>query len=215
MAHDRLNVALITGAAGGIGAASAKALHAAGFKVVLWDVIDTFPQDAFDDPERVLAQRVDVTDSAAIDQALAAVREKWGGVSVLINNAGISPKTPDGKGIGILDVTPGEWQKVLDINLTSLLTLIQKTAPDMIEQRWGRIVNLSSQAARTRATVPGVAYRRAGPDSLRRRGARPVWHHLQCGCARAHCLAHDRLGRRRGHRAAQQQHTFATHGQRG
>lgn len=158
MGHDALNVALITGAAGGIGAATARALHAAGFKVVLWDVNGAFPQELLDDPERTLAQRVDVTDPAAMDQALAAVRAKWGGVSVLVNNAGISPKTPDGKGIGIMNVTPGEWQKVLDINLTSLLTLIQKTAPDMMAQGWGRIVNLSSQAARTRSTVPGVAY---------------------------------------------------------
>ena len=158
MTHDGLNVALVTGAAGGIGSATAKALYAAGFKVVLWDVIDTFPPELVEDTERIMVQHVDVTDTAAIDAALAAVRAQWGGISVLINNAGISPKTADGKGIGIMNVTPAEWQKVLDINLTSLLTLTQKVAPDMIKQRWGRIVNMSSQAARTRSTVPGVAY---------------------------------------------------------
>lgn len=158
MGHDRLNVALVTGAAGGIGAATARELHAAGFKLALWDVAGSFPAELSDDTEHVLTRQVDVTDAAQVDDALGAIRSRWGGVSVLINNAGISPKTPDGKGRGILAVPPEEWRKVLDINLTSLLTLIQKTAPDMMAQEWGRIVNLSSQAARTRSTVPGVAY---------------------------------------------------------
>ncbi len=158
MGHDRLKVALVTGAAGGIGAATARELHAAGFRLALWDVAGSFPAELADDAERVLTQRVDVADAGQVDAALAAVRDRWGGVSVLINNAGISPKTPDGKGRGILAVSAQEWTKVLDINLTSLLTLIQKTAPDMMAQEWGRIVNLSSQAARTRSTVPGVAY---------------------------------------------------------
>ncbi|MDH0090255.1 SDR family oxidoreductase [Achromobacter mucicolens] len=158
MGHDRLNVALITGAAGGIGAATARELHAAGFKLALWDVTGQFPAELADDAQHVLPQRVDVTDARQIDAALAAIRSRWGGVSVLINNAGISPKTSDGTGRGILTVSSDEWSRVLGINLTALLTLIQKTAPDMMAQAWGRIVNLSSQAARTRSTVPGVAY---------------------------------------------------------
>lgn len=158
MGHDRLNVALVTGAAGGIGAATARELHAAGFRLALWDVTERFPAELSDDTEHVLTQVVNVSDADQVDAALAAIRSRWGGVSVLINNAGISPKTPDGKGRGILAVSPDEWRDVLDINLTSLLTLIQKTAPDMMAQEWGRIVNLSSQAARTRSTVPGVAY---------------------------------------------------------
>lgn len=158
MNQDNLNVALITGAAGGIGAATAQVLYEKGFKLVLWDLTDNFDQQLISDADRVIAQKVDVTNIAQIQQALQTVRERWGGISVLINNAGISPKKPDGTGYGILEVSPQEWQKVVDINLTSLLTLIQQTAPDMIAQKWGRIVNLSSQAARTRATVPGVAY---------------------------------------------------------
>ncbi|OZI44708.1 acetoacetyl-CoA reductase [Bordetella genomosp. 5] len=158
MGHDKFKVALVTGAAGGIGAATARELHASGFRVVMWDVAGQFPAELENDKERVMTQTVDVTDASRIDAALAEVRDRWGGISVLINNAGISPKTPDGTGRGILDVSAQEWKSVVDINLTSLLTLIQKTAPDMMGQEWGRIVNLSSQAARTRSTVPGVAY---------------------------------------------------------
>ncbi|MBP9940008.1 MAG: SDR family oxidoreductase [Comamonas sp.] len=158
MNQDNLKVALVTGAAGGIGAATAQVLYEQGFKLVLWDVTDKFDELLINDQDRVITQQVDVTNLDQIQQALQNVRARWGGVSVLINNAGISPKKPDGTGYGILDVSPQEWKKVVDINLTSLLTLIQQTAPDMMAQGWGRIVNLSSQAARTRATVPGVAY---------------------------------------------------------
>lgn len=158
MGQDQLKVALVTGAAGGIGAATARELQAAGFRLVLWDVDAAFSGEWEADRERVLTQVVDVTDAVGIDAALAVVRARWGGVSVLINNAGISPKTPAGRGRGVMEVSAAEWSKVWDINLTSLLTLIQKTAPDMMAQGWGRIVNLSSQAARTRSSVPGVAY---------------------------------------------------------
>lgn len=158
MNQDNLKVALVTGAAGGIGAATAQVLYEQGFKLVLWDVTDKFDELLINDQDRVITQQVDVANLDQIQQALQNVRARWGGVSVLINNAGISPKKPDGTGYGILDVSPQEWKKVVDINLTSLLTLIQQTAPDMMAQGWGRIVNLSSQAARTRATVPGVAY---------------------------------------------------------
>ena len=158
MNQDNLKVALVTGAAGGIGAATAQVLYEQGFKLVLWDLTDKFDAHLMADVDRVITQKVDVTNLNKIQEALEYVRKRWGGVSVLINNAGISPKKSDGTGSGILEVSPQEWQKVLDINLTSLLTLIQQTSPDMMAQRWGRIVNLSSQAARTRATVPGVAY---------------------------------------------------------
>ena len=158
MSQDNLNVALVTGAAGGIGAAVAQELYKQGFKLVLWDITNKFDAQLTADTDRVITQQVDVTDLTQVTESLQVVRARWGGVSVLINNAGISPKRPDGTGYGIMDVSPSEWQKVVGINLTSLLTLIQATAPDMISQKWGRIVNLSSQAARTRSTVPGVAY---------------------------------------------------------
>lgn len=158
MHHDHLKVALVTGAAGGIGAATAKVFYEQGFKVVLWDITDKFDSQLTADKDRVISQIVDVTDIKQVINALDVVRSRWNGISILINNAGISPKNFTGTGYGIMEVSSQEWQKVLDINLTSLLTLIQQIAPDMIKQQWGRIVNLSSQAARTRSTVPGVAY---------------------------------------------------------
>lgn len=158
MSVDNLKVALITGAAGGIGAATAHALYDLGFKLVLWDVQNNFDHKLKSDTERVMTQLVDVTSKNEVNAAVLQIKERWSGISVLINNAGISPKNDQGLGNGLLTVGDHEWQQVLDINLTSLARLIQVTAPFMMEQKWGRIVNLSSQAARTRSTVPGVAY---------------------------------------------------------
>lgn len=155
---SNFRVALVTGAAGGIGLAIARKLCASGMRVCVWDRQAMSSSLISDDPGRVMTQQVDVTDGKAIDAALKQVRQQWGGVSVLINNAGISPKMQDGKGAGILRVTPEEWSSVIDVNLTSLLVLMQAVAPDMIQQRWGRIINMASQAGRTRSTVPGVAY---------------------------------------------------------
>jgi 3-oxoacyl-[acyl-carrier protein] reductase len=155
---DNLKVALVTGAAGGIGSATARALYDLGFKIVLWDVQDKFDQSLTRDTDRVMSQVLDVADLSQVQAAMAEISSRWSGVSVLVNNAGISPKNAEGTGFGILSVTDSEWQKVIDINLTSLMKLIQITAPSMMNQGWGRIINLSSQAARTRSTVPGVAY---------------------------------------------------------
>lgn len=156
--NDRFNVALITGAAGGIGLAIAKKLHESGMRVCIWDRKAVSASLISNDEESVMVQQVDVTNSQAINDALEQIRNRWGGISVLINNAGISPKNPESKGVGILNVTAQEWSTVMDVNLTSLLRLIQATAPDMIKQGWGRIINMASQAGRTRTTVPGVAY---------------------------------------------------------
>lgn len=155
---DGLNVALVTGGAGGIGLAIAKKLYASGMRVCVWDRKSISANEIGAEADRIMVQQVDITNSEAINEALKQIRDQWGGISVLINNAGISPKNNENKGIGILDVTAQEWSTVMDVNLTSLLRLIQATAPDMIRQNWGRIINMASQAGRSRTTVPGVAY---------------------------------------------------------
>lgn len=151
-------LALVTGAAGGIGLAIARQLHAMGLRIAAWDAAEMPAERVAADPARVMAQRVDVSDRPATEQALAWLQAQWGPVSILINNAGISPKRADRTGAGILDVDPREWSRVIDVNLTSLLSLMQLVVPGMVAQRWGRVVNVASQAARTRAPVPGVAY---------------------------------------------------------
>lgn len=155
---DSLNVALVTGAAGGIGLAIARKLYENGMNICAWDIRQQDSRLIGPDATRIISQAVDITDKEAVQRALDVVAGRWGGVSVLVNNAGISPKDAEGKGMGILAVSEQEWANVIDVNLTAVLRLTQLSAPFMIKQGWGRIINIASQAGRTRAAVPGIAY---------------------------------------------------------
>lgn len=156
--QDTINVALVTGGAGGIGLAIAQKLYALGMRVCVWDTKPISSKSIGTDESRLDTQIIDITDNTHIYKALAAIRERWGGVSVLINNAGISPKNEHEQGYGVCEVSLDEWLHVIAVNLTAPLLLTQACAPDMAKQKWGRIINIASQAARTRSTVPGVAY---------------------------------------------------------
>ena len=155
---DQIQVALITGAATGIGLAAAIHLYDLGYKIIAWDINPIHPEKIGDDGDNIYCQQVDVSQTEAMDHALHAAVEKMGGISVLINNAGISPKNSHQQGHGIATVTADEWQRVIAVNLTAPLYLMQLCAPFMKKQQWGRIVNIASQAGRTRSQVPGVAY---------------------------------------------------------
>lgn len=155
---DQLNVALITGAAAGIGHATAKHLYKLGYQIIAWDRNFIDSKQIGNDPARILCQQVDISQTNVIDHALQKAVQHMGGVSILVNNAGISPKDPNQQGHGINTVTPEEWQQVIAVNLTAPLHLMQRCAPFMKKQQWGRVINIASQASRTRSRVPGVAY---------------------------------------------------------
>jgi 3-oxoacyl-[acyl-carrier protein] reductase len=112
----------------------------------------------------------DVTDTRAHAEFCARVKKDWGNIGILVNNAGISPKQPDGASARIVDVSLDEWSRVLDVNLGSVLRLCQLVVPYMREQGWGRIINISSLAGRTISRVAGVSYSasKAGLLSLTR-----------------------------------------------
>ncbi len=152
-------IALVTGAARGIGLACARRLLQAGDRVVATDVAapgpELFPADQ---RERVRCEALDVVDAAAAGALLGSVRETWGPLGILVNNAGISPKLPDGKAANVLAVTDTEWARVFDINLNAVLHLCQLAAPYMQEQNWGRIVNMASLAGHARTRVAGPSY---------------------------------------------------------
>src|SRR5262249_11781245 len=101
-------VCVITGAAGGIGAASAGLLQAEGAKVVGVDLKDDSPGD--------LALAVDVTNENDVRALYERVRQEFGRVDVLFNNAGISPNDD----ASVLDTTLEAWQRVQDVNLRSV-----------------------------------------------------------------------------------------------
>jgi 2-hydroxycyclohexanecarboxyl-CoA dehydrogenase len=136
-----LKTAVVTGGASGIGRAVAERLRSDGFQVA---VIDLSPTD--DEFGHV----ADVTDRAQVDTAVAAIREKFGPILVLVNAAGVEGFQKFSK------MTFSEWSKVIDVNLNGVFHTIQSVLPDMVEAGWGRIVNISSSS--THSGQPFMAH---------------------------------------------------------
>lgn len=125
----RLNgkVALISGAARGQGAAEARLFAAEGASVVLGDVLDDEGEAvAAEIGERALYQRLDVTSETDWSTAAESACERFGGIDILVSNAGISPMPRP-----IVDTDPAEYRRVLDINLIGAFLGIRATAPHM------------------------------------------------------------------------------------
>ncbi len=127
-------VALVTGAARGIGRVIADLLAENGARVVYTD------RDACAAPDGHLALRLDVTRPAEIDSAVAAVLQRFGRLDILINNAGIG--LAERAGIG--QASSEAWDQVLGVNLTGVFRMGRAAAAPMIAQRSGRIVNIAS-----------------------------------------------------------------------
>lgn len=151
-------IALVTGAAKGIGLATTQRLIAAGCKVVMVDRLPIELGKLGISSENALAFSGDVSDAAFLSRLKGQIDARLGTVSILVNNAGISPKRPDGRSSGILEVTLDEWSRVLMINLTTVMQLSQLFLPGMQAQKFGRIVSLSSLAGRSKSIVAGPSY---------------------------------------------------------
>jgi 3-oxoacyl-[acyl-carrier protein] reductase len=111
-----------------------------------------------DHSANILTYTLDVTDDSGIASLYQTISATLGKVSVLVNNAGISPKQPDGKSSGILQLDPKEWAKVIEVNLTSVMRMCQTFIPDMQALKYGRIVSISSLAGRSKSVVAGPSY---------------------------------------------------------
>jgi len=147
-------VALITGAARGIGLATAKRFLADGWAVALLDIEEAQLREAaaaLADPVNVLALPCDISDSAAVKEAIARAGERFGRLDALVNNAGIAVFKP------ILETSDAEWERVLAVNLGGPFFAIKAAAPLMREHGGGAIVNITSISA-VRASTLRVAY---------------------------------------------------------
>ena len=149
-------VALVTGAARGIGAACAAMLAAKGHPVVLADVIPEVAATAAALPN-ARAIHLDVADPAAVAALPQALGDWWERLGVVVNNAGISPKR-DGRPIPIRDMPLEEWSRVLAVNLTGAFLVSQACIPPMRARRWGRVIMMTSQAARAKSQIAGSHY---------------------------------------------------------
>ncbi len=141
--HLEDRVAVITGAAQGIGAACAERLSRDGAAVALWDVDDARGQALADDlasrGARAIYQHCNVAATVEVDAALAATLQAFGRVDALINNAGIF------KAAEFLDVTEADWDAVISVNLKGAFLVGQAVARAMVGMKTGgTIVNMSS-----------------------------------------------------------------------
>jgi NAD(P)-dependent dehydrogenase (short-subunit alcohol dehydrogenase family) len=135
-------VAVITGSSGGIGAATCERFAEEGATVVGVDVAG--------DPDFT----VDIADEAAVRDLYAAVRERHGRIDVLFNNAGISPQD-DGS---VLDTGLDVWQRVIDVNLTSVFLCCKHGIPHLLDAGGGSVINTASFVAVLGAATSQIAY---------------------------------------------------------
>ncbi|GAA4871297.1 SDR family NAD(P)-dependent oxidoreductase [Pseudonocardia benzenivorans] len=135
----RDKVAVVTGAAGGLGRAISRRLHAAGARLALVDLDEaSLAGAAAEFGEQAATFVVDLSDDEQTEALPGRVRAQLGGLDVLVNNAGVRQIAP------ILDLTPKEWRHTLDVDLTAPFVLSRAAIPGMIEQGRGKIVNIAS-----------------------------------------------------------------------
>ncbi|HEX6389866.1 MAG TPA: 3-oxoacyl-ACP reductase [Solirubrobacteraceae bacterium] len=139
-------VCVVTGAAGGIGAATVAAFQREGARVVGVDLGADAPGD--------VSLAVDVTDEDAVRSMYADIRAQFGRIDVLFNNAGISP-TDDGS---VLDTSLEAWQRVQDVNLKSVFLCCKHGIPHLLEGGGGSVINTASFVAVMGAATSQISY---------------------------------------------------------
>jgi NAD(P)-dependent dehydrogenase (short-subunit alcohol dehydrogenase family) len=147
-------VAIVTGAAGGIGRAMTRALLAEGIKVAAVDR-DREPLEALAASAReegkaaeLLIIGADLTDDSAADAIAKAAGGKFGRIDILVNNAGIGPGAirPDSwqRPLKFWEITPDQWRRFVAVHTTAPLALTNAVVPEMMRQGWGRIINVTT-----------------------------------------------------------------------
>ena len=139
-------MALVTGGATGIGAATVAALAEAKITVALQ--YSSSENEAKQISEQLNSKglkveifRADLSQKDCVDKLVAAVKSKLGDIDILINNAGLMSDA------SIIEMSDELWDQALNINLTAAFKLIRACAPSMVSKKWGRIINISSQVA--------------------------------------------------------------------
>jgi NAD(P)-dependent dehydrogenase (short-subunit alcohol dehydrogenase family) len=143
-------VAVVTGAASGMGLAIARHLAARGDRVGLLDLHAEATVRAAEDLRQTgataLGVLADVTDRAAVDAALDKVRADLGPIQIMVTSAGVDAFEK------YTEISPESWERILAVNLTGTFHCLQAALPDMIAAGWGRIVTISSSSAQSGAT---------------------------------------------------------------
>ena len=139
-------VCVVTGAAGGIGSVTVEAFAREGARVAGVDLHDGSPGD--------LALACDVTEEHAVQTMYARVKDEFGRIDVLFNNAGISPDDD----VSVLDTTVEAWQRVQDVNLKSVFLCCKHGIPHLLEAGGGSVINTASFVAVMGAATSQISY---------------------------------------------------------
>src|SRR5581483_763615 len=149
MTGETSRVAVVTGAASGMGLAIGRRLADRGHRVALLDLNGDAAQRAAEglaaQGGTAIAARVDVADRAAVDDALQKVRGELGPIEIMVTSAGVAAFER------FADITPESWHRIIEVNLTGTFHCLQAAIPDMVAGRWGRIVTIASSSAQTGA----------------------------------------------------------------
>ncbi|WP_461162247.1 2-hydroxycyclohexanecarboxyl-CoA dehydrogenase [Simplicispira piscis] len=137
---------VVTGGGGGIGGAASRRFAVEGAKVAVFDMnleaAEKVAADIRAAGGQAAAFQCNITDRAQVDAAVAATEAQLGPIAVLVNNAGWDIFKP------FVKTVPDEWDKLIAINLTGALHMLHAVLPGMVERKYGRIVNVASDAAR-------------------------------------------------------------------
>jgi NAD(P)-dependent dehydrogenase (short-subunit alcohol dehydrogenase family) len=146
-----VSTAIVTGGASGIGLAISERLALDGLQVSVLDLDGDAAELAAtrigEAGGRAIGCPVDVSDRGQVDAAVARTRAELGPVAVLVNSAGMDAFTR------FMDIETSLWERILAVNLTGTFHCIQSVLPDMLEAKWGRIVNISSSSGQTGAVM--------------------------------------------------------------
>jgi NAD(P)-dependent dehydrogenase (short-subunit alcohol dehydrogenase family) len=147
-------VVVITGAAGGIGREAALLFSEEGARVCVADVVEESGEQTASECRDAFFFRVDVTDPASVEEMYKQTAERYGGVDVLYNNAGIMPA----EDASILETESEAWQRVLDVNATGVFLCCKYGIPHLLERGGGSVINVASFVAILGAATSQISY---------------------------------------------------------
>jgi 2-hydroxycyclohexanecarboxyl-CoA dehydrogenase len=147
-------VAIVTGGASGLGRGIALALASEGARVAVVDLNEAGARDTVaaiaKDGGEAAAWRADISDKARIDQVVAEIVSRWGTVDILVNNAGLDRVGP------FVNSSEAEWDLILRVNLKGPIVCTRAVLDEMTRKRYGKIVNIASDAGRVGSTGEAV-----------------------------------------------------------
>ena len=147
-------VVVITGAAGGIGREAALLFSDEGARICVADVVAESGEQTASECRDAFFFQVDVTDPGSVEEMYRQAAERYGGIDVLYNNAGIMPADD----ASILETEPEAWQRVLDVNATGVFLCCKHGIPHLLERGGGSVINVASFVAILGAATSQISY---------------------------------------------------------